>query len=568
MRILRPLLGAALSLFLSAAAFAAGLASAPERVQSYSAGLGAYRTTAAAGFLSDAAARDFLRTDNPALLAPALQRAHEILDLAALPAQYADPENLRRALIARDSEPSFRKPADIRAFYAGRRLPPSQMRKVVTALAEWRTLDAELRGWLTAAGATETVWAGLSLDERSSAILGALREHVLEGRNLLLDGRAYRARLLEYAVRAAPFMSAHDDYVLGETLDKHAALAADLRRARAAANRAGDSELSEILGIANASGDMDKAREVLDMAEDASSPGARPAKISRRTVAAVAARLPDAIKRWTAGTPAENILDLALGRIELEELPTSLGGYVNRTDRLIVSRENLARFLAERGRPAEDLLTDDALLSEFALEIAPIVVHETTHRLQRLHSDQARMTPTDAAALYGHEDEREAFTVQGLFVRAFAARDPVRAAALAKDDRLAFFWDPVMIRKTIAAIHLGYSNVPSAHGARARASTLAAYRKQDANRRLPAIEAELARRRAMAAGERARANARGADVPELGAGLRGLSERGLEMLRRSAGVAGELETLDRLNAYLDGMAARLKDWTRLERRLN
>lgn len=518
MRLFRAPLGAVLSLFLALGA-AAGVVAAPQRLAAYQMGLTSYRTTAAASFLRDQAVLDLLRTENPAMLAPSFQRAHEILDLAALPKQYEDADNLRRALIARDSEPSFRKPADIRAFYAGRGLAPGEMAKVVRALAEWRTLDAELRGWLALAGATEEIWKALTVDERSSAVVAALREHVLQRSNLTLDGAAYRKRLEEFARRAAPYMSAHDDYQMDRTLERHARLAADLRRARGDARLAQDEGLSAVLGAVVRTGDMDAARGALDLLEK---PGSTPKKITKKTLAAVSARLPAAVKRWAAGTPAAAVLDEALGKVELDELATALGGYENGTDRLIVSREHLALFLAERGREAGDLLTDDALLADFALETAPIIVHETTHRLQRLRADASKLTTADAAMLYGHEDEREAFTVQALFVRAFAASHPERAAAFAANERLSFFWKPETIAKTIAALPYGYSNVPSAHGARSRVATLARYKAFEARRGRKAIDAVRARR--------------------------------------------ELEAFDRFNAYLDAMDARLRAWTRALRR--
>ncbi len=515
MKPLRLLIGALLPLLLAAAA-AAGVVSVPQRLSAYQTGLTSYRTGAAAAFLRDERAQALLRAENPGLLAPSFQRAHEILDLAALPKEYGDPANLRRALIARDSEPSFQRPADIRAFYAGRGLAPAEMRKVVRALAEWRTLDLELRGWILEAGATETIWKTLTVDERATAIVSALRERLLQGRNLSLDGAAYRARLEEFARRAAPYMTANDDYKLDQLLGRHEELASDLRRARRGAKRARDEGLMAVLGAVSVAGDLDAARGALDVLETAS--GERPEKISKRTLAAVSARLPAAVRRWAAGTPAEAVLDRALGRIELDKLETALGGYQNGTDRLILSRENLGLFLFERGRQARDLLSDDELLADFALEMTPIIVHETTHRLQRQHADAAGLTTQDAATLYGHEDEREAFTVQALFVKAFAARDPERAARFAAKERLSFFWDPETIAKTIKAVPYGYSNVPSAHGSRARAATLAAYK---------------------------------ASKPRTG-------PKAVERAR----VKRQLDALDRFNAYLDAMDARLRSWAR------
>lgn len=521
MRLWQAHLGAFLSLFLALGA-AAGVVSVPQRLAGYQNGLMAYRTTAASSFLHDDAARALLRQENPALVAPSFQRAHEILDLAALPKQYEDPANLRRAFITRDSEPSFEKPADIRAFYQARGLTPAEMTKVVRALAEWRTLDAELRGWLGEAGATEDIWKTLSVDERANAIIGALREHVLQGPALMLDGAAYRARLEEFARRAAPYMTASNDYKMDQDLSRHEELAADLRRARRAAKQAQDEGLSAVLAALSRGGDRDAARGALDLLDEDTMPGAAPEKISKKTVAAVAARLPDAVKRWAAGTPAAAVLDRALGKIVIAQLETSLGGYENGTDRLIIARENLALFLTERGRKAGDLLTDDALLADFALEMAPIIVHETTHRLQRMHADAAKLTTTDATMLYGQEDEREAFTVQALFVNSFAAKYPERAAEFAAKDRLSFFWKPETIVKTIAALPYGYSNVPSAHGARSRVVTLARYRAFEARKGRTTIDAAHVRR--------------------------------------------ELERIDRFNAYLDAMGARLRAWTRALRR--
>ncbi len=522
MKLLRAPL-AALSLLFLALGAAAGVVSVPARLAVYQAGLTAYNPSAATKFLADDAAQARLRDANPAMLLSEFQRAHEILELRTLPAQYEDPANLRRALIARDMEPSFEHPADLRGVYEAAKLTPADRRMVIQALAEWRTLDLELRGWLAEAGASEAIWKGLSLEERANAVIAALREHVLAGPNLALDGEAYRRRLEEFAKRAAPFMSATEDYKMDRLLERHEALAKDLRRARRAARAAEDEVLQGKLGKIAYMGEVDAASAKLEKLSPESMAAPPPVKIRKRDVRAIAKRLPDAIKLWAAGTPAEAVLEKALEKIVIDKLETALGGYENKRDRLVVSADYLGLFLHSRGKSAKEMLADPALLSDFALEIAPLVVHETTHRLQRLAGDRHGLTPADAAMLYGQEDEREAFTVQELFVRAFAAKNPERAAAMANDDRLSFIWKPETIAKTIVALPYGYSNVPAAHGSRARAVTLTKFKAVEGVKKGTRI-----------------------DTPDFA--------------RRQLGY------LDRFNAYLDEMEARLKDWTRLMRR--
>ena len=522
MKLLRAPLAAVVSLFFALGA-AAGVVAIPARLSSYQAGLTAYKPAAASAFLADDAAQARLREANPAMLLVEFQRAHEILELKALPTQYEDPANLRRALIARDMEPSFEHPADLRGVYEAAKLSPADRRMVIRALAEWRTLDAELRGWLAEAGASEDIWEGLNLEERANAVISALREHVLSGPNLALDGEAYRRKLVEFARRAGPYMSATEDYKMDRLLERHAALAKDLRRARASARSVEDEVLQGKLSKIAYSGDVDAASAKLEKLSPESMAAPPPVKIRKRDVRAIARRLPDAIKLWAAGTPAEAVLEKALQNLVIDHLETALGGYENKRDRLVVSADYLGLFLRARGKSAGEMLADPAMLSDFALEIAPLVVHETTHRLQRLSGDRHGLTPSDAAMLYGQEDEREAFTVQELFVRSFAAKNPERAAALAKEDRVSFIWNPETIAKTIVALPYGYSNVPAAHGSRARAVTLTKFK----------------------AAENARKGTR-IDDPVF--------------------ARAQLGYLDRFNAYLDEMNVRLKDWVRLMRR--
>jgi hypothetical protein len=245
------------------------------------------------------------------------------------------------------------------------------------------------------------------------------------------------------------------------------------------------------------------------------------------------------------------MIDEALGRVIVDALSSAQGGYEAKRDRLVIGREHLDGFLAERGRPAADLLSDPALLEDFALEIAPIVVHEAAHRRQSLHARAAGLDALDQASLYGQEDEREAYLVQLAFVRSFAAARPERAKALAENERLEFFWDPKMIAKAIEFVHVGYSNVPGFHGARARAVTLAHWRAADARRRRPAIEAELAR-----AGDRS-----GPPVPPLGGRLSAMSAAALQVLRRAAQPHSELRLAKAYIAYLDDMDARVRAWS-------
>jgi hypothetical protein len=520
-----------------------------ERVEAYHAGLSSYSPASAARFLSDSSAQNWMAQSQPEMLAPSLLRAHEIADLRALPARYDDPANLRRALIARDISPSSEKPADLKALYASWNLPDDQRLRVERALAEWRTLDPELRGWLKEAGVTAEAWKQLGLAHRAELVVAALTEHILQGRALTLDGRAYRERLLEFARRASPFMSASDDYGLEKTVDKHERLAADLRRARDAARRAQDTDLAAALGAA-ARTDPDTAQGVLDMLPGPDGATRPPVDVPPSVVRAVQKRLPDAVRRIVAGTPVEAVIGEALKRVVIDPLSTAQGGYEARRDRLVIGREHLDGFLAEHGRTAADLPSDPALLDAFALEIAPIVVHETTHRLQALRAREAGLDAYDQSLLYGHEDEREAYTVQLAFVRAYTAAHPARARALAENPRLDFFWSRRMIGKARKYVHVGYSNVPAFHGSRARAVTLALWRASDARRRLPAIETELS-----LAEDRP-----GSPIPELGGKLSSMSAAALREMRRAAEPLSELRLTKAYIAYLDAMDARLRAW--------
>lgn len=549
MAFLRAILCLWLALPAAAAVVAPEAAALAARVEGYHAGLTAYSPAVAAKFLADPAAQSWMTSAQPEMLVSALQRAHEIADLHALPAVYDEPVSLRRALIARDSEPSSESPADLKAMYAGWNLPDDQRLRVERALAEWRTLNPEVRDWLKAAGHTPETWKTLRLADRSAAVIAVLTEHVLGGRALLLDGVAYRERLVEFARRASPFTSASEDYRLEKVVEDHARLAADLRRARAAARRAGDAALSEALGEA-ARMNPDGARGVLDLlpgAEEA--PGRAPA-VTLAVLRAVQSRLPDAIRTLVKGTPAEPVIAEALATVLVDPLSSAQGGYEGKRDRLVVGREHLDGFLKERGRAAADLLSDPALLAEFALEIAPIVVHETTHRLQALRARAAGLNSLDQSTLYGQEDEREAYTVQLAFVNAFAKKEPARAKALAANPRLDFFWDPSMVVKAREFVHIGYSNVPAFHGSRARAVTLARWRAADARRRLPQIEASLTR-----AGDRS-----GEPIPALGGRLSSMSAAALRAMRAAARPGAELAMAKSYIAYLDAMDARLRAW--------
>lgn len=547
--LLRALLCLRLALPAAAAVIAPEAGAVAARVEGYHAGLMSYSPAAATSFLADPAAQSWMTRAQPEMLTAALQRAHEISDLRALPLTYDEPVSLRRALIARDSEPSSERPADLKAMYAAWNLPDDQRLRVERALAEWRTLNPEIREWLKAAGHTPETWKTLRLADRSAAVIAVLTEHVLGGRALLLDGDAYRQRLVEFAERASPFMSASEDYRLEKTVDDHARLAAELRRARASARRAGDSALSEVLDAAARMGPND-ARGVLDLLPGADEePGHAPA-VAPAVLRAVQSRLPEAIRSLVKGTPAQPIIEEALARVLIDPLSSAQGGYEGKRDRLVVGREHLDGFLIEHGRTASDLLSDPALLNEFALEIAPIVVHETTHRMQALRARAAGLDYLDQASLYGQEDEREAYTVQLAFVNAFAKKDPVRAKALAANERLDFFWDPSMVAKAREFVHIGYSNVPAFHGSRARAVTLARWRAADARRRLPQIERALAR-----AGDRP-----GSPIPGLGGRLSTMSSAALRTLRDAAQPYSEMALAKNYIAYLDAMDARLRAW--------
>lgn len=525
----------------------AGTVALPARVASYQAGLTTFSPASAKSFLEDGAAQDWLKSSTPGMLASSLLRAHEILDLRALPKHYEDEANLRRAFIARDSEPTAEKPAVLLAVYRGWNLPDDQALRVERALVEWRTISPDVRQWLRAEGHTPESWKELKVAQRAEAVVTALRALLLGGRPVAIDGQVYRDRLVGFASRASPYLSSHEDYRLDKLLENHAKLAAGLRRARAAARRAGDEALAAMLADA-AREDMTTAEKAVEAARE-SAGGPAPAKIPDAVVRRIEERLPALIRGLTRGTPAAEVIDAALDRVIVAALDAAQGGYQVDLDRLVIGREHLDGFLAERGRTAEDLLDDDALLADFALEIAPIVVHETTHRRQALFARRAGLTTIDQASLYGQEDEREAFLVQRAFVKAFAAKNPSRAKALAKNERLNFIWNPGLIGKTIGVLHLGYSNVPSYYGSRARAATLARFRYLDAQRRKPKIEAAL------------RHGARGrVDLPEVGARLRKLSATGLRALRRAASPAGELWLARRYLDYLEALEARIRAW--------
>jgi len=536
--------------------------SAPAALAGYQAGLVALDPSAARSFLSDGAARDLLRVTTPDMYASSLVRAHEIVQLDALPARHKE-VFLRRELMAIEALPVLREDADLPAKHRAMFGSEADAARIARAAVAWDTLDEEIREDFEAQKIDEPNWARISVAMRASMVSAWWHQKLFGGVELEPGSAAYLARVRLYERKAAGYMTDYEATALDERIKALQRITKRLPELRAAA--ADDSgRLRELDAVAELSmDDPVKAKTRLDK-----SFGLAPTKIphrfihdpkdkaQRKALAALAKRLNAEFRRLAAGTSAEKLLEKAAGAIQIGGVPAgSDGAYQAYGDKLALPADVIDHMLILGDRRFEDFETDDAMIQGLAVLYLPTYVHETTHRLQGRKAVEKSLTAMEKGVLYGHEDEHEAYLAQELFVREFTAKRPVLAAWARSIPRVADLWDPVVMARQGKRVSRLYTDVPGGAGRRALGLLMAIRESNQALTLKPRIEQELSRRRRSASGER-RESVRLSDINDIKMGR--VSDRLLRRWRDIAGTSGA-GFADLLLGYFDEGEARVAE---------
>ena len=495
-------LGAAAGVVRVPSGLTAASVPAPAALAGYRAGLVSLDPSVVRSFLADGAAKDWLKASTPEMYASSLVRAHEIVQLDALPARHRE-SFLRRELIAIEALPMLRADADLPAKHRAQFGSEADAGRIARASCSWDTLDPKIRKDFEAQAIDAQNWSRISVSMRASLIAFWWHQKLFGGLELEPGTPEYLAQVRLYERKAGGFLTDQEATGLEERISALERVVKRLPELRAAA--ADDSgRLRELDAVAALSaGDAVKAKARLERSFRLAA-----TKIPHRFVldprdkaqkaalSALAKRLTTEFRRLAAGTSAEKLLEKAEGRIQIGGVPAgSDGAYQAYGDRLALPADVIDHLLIGVDRHFEDFATDDSLLQGLAVFYLPTYVHETTHRLQGREALKKSLTAMEKSALYGHEDEHEAYLAQELFIREFAAKRPTLVSWARTMPRVAGLWDPIVIARQGKRVSRLYADVPGGAGRRALGLMMAIAESNQALVLKPRIERELASRR-------------------------------------------------------------------------
>lgn len=535
---------------------------------------------AASRFIADTPALSWYAQNRPADLAPMLMAAHQTLDIRAAAAYSSDPVLLRRALLARSDSPLFAAPQQVMdAVGHDPSLSPAAP-AFAEAMLEWDGLKENQRAALSRKGMDAARWSAASLKMR----LGMMRTlyaamWTARSQGLAPGSPEYLSLLDSYLTTAGPFFTQRGEAELAEHRERVAKLHAKLAEARARIAPFADERLSGMVEDIARAGDLGKAEAALsalfdrlagpdrDAAPRAAAPAegaARPALSQADFLAQVAAGLPALMLRAVKGTEAAAMLEsLDAGPVKTKVVvgksaAGSSAHYSQLQDEIVLNQTHLDAFLRWQGLTPEQFLASPGAQTRFAVLVAPVFVHEATHRRQALASDRKGIDRKTRGYLYSQSDEEESFMAQGLVARRLLKHESVReflteaATANKEMNELVQHWGMSQAQPKAIAAHVRkhYEGTAGEHTARSRAVS---YARVDHEKLAPYradIAAELARRNRAPAVDRA-AFAR-LPVPQSGAPLSAYPTRALRQFARRADPTAH-EGLIRFYGYLDGL---------------
>jgi hypothetical protein len=559
-----------------AAPVSAGVSAAAATLSplSYKVQLDRGEASAAGKFLQDVPTLSWYAENRPADLAPMLMAAHQALDVRAAAAYASDPVLLRRALLARADTPVFAAPSHVMIAVGSDPSLAKAAPAFAEAMLEWGALKDGQRAALARDDMDAARWSSRPLSERLAA-LSALYDAAWKKRSagLAPGSPEYRALLNQYLVVAGPYLSQREEAVLIEHRERVKKVQARLDQARALLSKRGsDPDTLDRLASSPHLDDLESGLEAFFDRNTAATPGsaapsAGPAATPmplERFLASAAGLMPGIMKRITEGTEAGAMLEaLDAGPTKTKVVigksaAGSSAHYAQIADEIVLNESHLSAFMRWESLTREQFLSDVAAQDRFALLIAPIYVHEATHRRQALASDRKGISRRQRSHLYSQSDEEESFMAQALIARHLldqpGVEDWLRDAAVANREMnvLVNHWAIAKSSPKGIAAHVRrhYEGTAGEHTARARAI---AFALADQRRLAPyraAFAKELARRRRAPAVER-EAFAR-LPVPAGGAPLTRYPTASLRDLARRASPTSHAGLI-KFYGYLDGL---------------
>lgn len=515
---------------------------------------------AGGAFLADEQAQAWYRENRREAFPTLVARALAMNDWEQVLTAYEDPRLLREALLARADSSIGSRPAALLALVDRTPALAEKRRLFEMAVLDWSLFGPETLAAVAEAGISQESWERASLAERFEAMRGVYRR-LAQAMIAVTPGHSdYAAQFKRALQRVEPLLSNEEIVSHAAMLGRAQRLAKDLKRARAAVDRA-DAAAARLLLLAETSKDIGQVEAVLGklfpslgLAPEAPPAEARHYDLSSAETQALADRLLKATVRLMRGTRVGDALldELNGSGVTAGIAPrgdhTTIAHFEPETGRIVASGRALVKFAAALGRRPRDLLSDDEAVTDLAVVYSHIFVHETTHYRQH---QRAKAAVGDASGqTYSQEWEMEAVAAQAAFLKEKRAADPafaereVRLVAqsgplgqtMAMPEALA--GDRARMRSWLQG---GYSRVPTMM--RVGARLIAAGIQADANSISQAdyLNRELARRSRLPAAERRELEAKGLRGEALYSGT----------VRVEQAATGELR---RLRAYLLGRA--------------
>ena len=199
-------LGAAAGVVRVPSGVSAAAVSAPAALAGYQAGLTSLDPSAARSFLADGAAKDWLKVSTPDMYASSLVRAHEIVQLDALPARHRE-SFLRRELIAIEALPTLQGDADLPAKHRAQFGSEADARRLARASCSWDTLDPKIRQDFETQAIDEKSWTPAPVSMRAALISAWWHKKIFDGSTAESGTIEYLAQVRLYERKAGAYLT-------------------------------------------------------------------------------------------------------------------------------------------------------------------------------------------------------------------------------------------------------------------------------------------------------------------------------------------------------------------------
>ena len=352
-------------------------------------------TFSASQLLEDPGAQAWFVENKPAIAGEVLSHALLLKDLQDMLQTYQDPDDLRLALLKRHEQ-------SWRTLDALTQRSPALKQRIAFVRWDWSTLPKGTQEWLEKEHQiTPEMWDKLDVENRQINLRQWANGALNEFQSAVPKSREELQRMEDLKKRIWATLHASERYEIDDQMQKARTAVRTLTRAEARLKTADDPKWAALAREARTAQDLDQMLASLGTLFDgmgirdgdliALRPDLPHEELTGPQSLRLEKRLTEAFARELPGTLAGNkVHDFYNSGHPLGFSITSqiskhwLGSYSAWTDAIDFNVRFIVQFLKVRGFQPKDLWTDKDVFRQLVQPMAPLWVHETTHRMQHV----------------------------------------------------------------------------------------------------------------------------------------------------------------------------------------